>query len=129
MIFLIPPTSRSGEYRKIGLLLIHIPLRNTLLHFHDCSSSGCIRLFAISSAGPPFFSMRNVLWDLELPKPWVLPSVLPCLIRINGWICTVYSHYYLITVRKKPNVYIGIPPFHSFVSVLAISGIIGSIYG
>jgi len=66
---LFSPTSvTKWELQKIGLFLTHIPLMNALLHFHGCSSSGNIRLFAISNTGSSFFPMHNVLWDLVVTK-------------------------------------------------------------
>ena len=66
---LFGPTSvTKWELQKIGLFLTGIPLMNALLHFHGCSSSANIRLFAISNTGSSFFPMRNVLWDSVVAK-------------------------------------------------------------
>ena len=66
---LFGPTSfTKWELQKIGLFLTCIPLMNALLHFHGCSSSANIRLFAISNTGSSFFPMHNVLWDSVVTK-------------------------------------------------------------
>ena len=102
---LFSPTSvTKWELQNIGLFLTRIPLMNVLLHFHGCSSSANICLFAISNTGLSFFPMRNVWWNLVVTKTvgFILGSTLFNK-KYQPELCIVYSQYYLFMAWKEPN--------------------------
>jgi len=66
--FFGPTSVTKWEVQNIGLFLPCIPLINALFHFHGCSSSANIRIFAISNTGLSFFPLCNELWDSVVTK-------------------------------------------------------------
>ena len=82
---------------KYGLLITHIPLRNTPPCFHGSSCRAYNRHFTISETGLSFLPMRNVLWDSAVTKTIGIHPNLISLIITYGLEYHIYELFFDIS--------------------------------